>query len=430
MERINVASVYAAFLGLDWADGEHLVALQITSAVSDNTNTVESIRIKQTAEEVHGWIASLRERFGGRPVALAVEQNRGPIMHALMAYDFIVIYPINPKALARYRDALRCSGAKDDPADAELLLHFLRAHIGKLRGWVPDDELTRELRLMVEFRRKEVDAGTRLCNRLISCLKQYFPQAFDLVSDLKSLMACEFLSKWPTLADLQKIKSTIIRGFYNRHNVRSKDLLNRRLEMIKTARVLTADPAIVGAYSFQVKALVRNLEQVICNIQGYDKRIDELFQRHPDRQLYETLPGVGPVFASRLAAAWGTDRERYSSAKEVQMFVGTAPVTIQSGKSSIRRRRLARPRFVHQTHLEFAALTLKESRWAKAYYDDKKPRLGHYGALRSLAYKWDRIIFRCWKDNTPYEEEKYIQSLIKHGSRFAKILNLQEATQK
>ncbi|MBZ5625437.1 MAG: hypothetical protein LAQ69_43090, partial [Acidobacteriia bacterium] len=36
--------------------------------------------------------------------------------------------------------------------------------------------------------------------------------------------------------------------------------------------------------------------------------------------------------------------------------------------------------------------------------------------VRALAYKWIRIIFRCWKDNKPYDEQTYLQSLHKRNS--------------
>ena len=99
-----------------------------------------------------------QERFEGRKVGIAIEQSRGPVVYALMAYDFLVLYPINPKTLARFREALRPSKAKDDPTDAELLLELVTKHRDKLKAWKPDDERSRELRMLVEYRR---DAGRR-----------------------------------------------------------------------------------------------------------------------------------------------------------------------------------------------------------------------------------------------------------------------------
>src|SRR5215813_1283310 len=69
--------------------------------------------------------------------------------------------------------------------------------------------------------------------------------------------------------------------------------------------------------------------------------------------------------------------------------------------------------FLRQTFHEFATHSIRRSEWARAYYehlrgDEKK---SHHAAVRALAYKWIRIIFRCWKDGKPYDERVYLDSL-------------------
>jgi len=71
--------------------------------------------LEQKPEALHEWIAQLRDRFQKGRVAVAIEQRKGAVIHALMMYDFLILYPINPKALARYREAFQTSGAKDIP---------------------------------------------------------------------------------------------------------------------------------------------------------------------------------------------------------------------------------------------------------------------------------------------------------------------------
>src|SRR5262245_28141763 len=110
----------AAYVGLDWADRRHVICLKATGSPD-----FESCQLEQKPDVIHDWVAQLRVRFEGCPVGIAIEQSRGAVIHALMLYDFLVLYPINPKALARYREAFRASGAKDDPSDAELLLDLL-----------------------------------------------------------------------------------------------------------------------------------------------------------------------------------------------------------------------------------------------------------------------------------------------------------------
>src|SRR5215207_6394693 len=94
-----------------------------------------------------------------------------------MSYEFLVLYPVNPKGLARYREAFYVSGAKDDPVDSDLLLELVTLHRSKLRAWRPDDELTRTITLLVQYRRDLVDTRTALTHRLTALLKLNFPQA-------------------------------------------------------------------------------------------------------------------------------------------------------------------------------------------------------------------------------------------------------------
>ncbi len=65
----------------------------------------------------------------------------------------------------------------------------------------------------------------------------------------------------------------------------------------------------------------------------YRKRIEELFARHPDHDLFGSLPGAGPKIAPRLFSEMGDDRERFAGEfQNLQCLAGTAPVTKRSGK--------------------------------------------------------------------------------------------------
>jgi hypothetical protein len=122
-----------------------------------------------------------------------------------------------------------------------------------------------------------------------------------------------------------------------------------------------------------------------------------------------------------LAAAFGTDRSRWQSATELQSHSGIAPVTERSGKALWVHHRLACPKFIKQTFHEFADQSILFSQWARAYYDQQRGRGNdHHAALRALAYKRIRILFRCWRDRKPYDEATYMDALRRHGSSLVK----------
>ena len=142
-----------------------------------------------------------------------------------------------------------------------------------------------------------------------------------------------------------------------------------------------------------------------------------------DSLLFAGLPGAGPVCRPRLIAAFGSRRERYHSAAELQSYSGIAPVTEQSGHTQWIHFRRACPKFLRQTFHEFAGHSVRRSAWARAYYDLQiHKNKGHHAAVRALAAKWIRILFRCWKDRTPYDEQTYLLSLAKHHSPLQGLL--------
>jgi transposase len=305
-----------AYIGLDWADQAHVISLR-----SAGSNKVERYKLTHTPEALTEWVSDLQQRFPGQRVAVALEQSRGAVVHALMGYDFLVLYPVNPKTLAKYREAFSPSGAKDDPTDGDLLLELVTLHRDKLRAWVPDDEQTRTITLLVEYRRQLVASQTRLSNRLTSLLKLYYPQALGWAGELTTVQACDFLQHWPTLAQVQQVTSTKLRKFYIAHGCRKPEVIEQRLQEIKVGQPLTRDGAVLTASVAMVQATISQLRPVLEAIAGMDKQITGLFAQHPDHDLFSSFPGAGPVFAPRLLAAMGADRGRFEAASEVRCVV-------------------------------------------------------------------------------------------------------------
>jgi Transposase len=270
MENPAAIPDIVAWVGLDWADQRHEICLQAA-----DSPRAESLTVEQKPEALHAWVAELRARFPQGKIALALEQSRGAVIYALMNYDFLLLYPIPPKSLARYREAFYVSGAKSDPGDAALLLELVRIHRDRLRAWQPDDELTRQLRLLTEFRRKTVDERTRLTNELNDRLKSYFPQARSWAGDLRSPSACEFLRTWPTLEAIQRASRTELQQFYHDHRRLSAEEREKLFIQIDQAQPLTRDRALVEASALMAQALAEQLATVLAVIDRIEGRAAE-----------------------------------------------------------------------------------------------------------------------------------------------------------
>jgi transposase len=303
-------------------------------------------------------------------------------------------------------------------------------HQDRLRPWHPDDPRTRALARLVQARREAVDLRTRLTQQLRAELKGYFPQALEWTgSDLAHALATKFLLKWPSLGAVQRARSHTVRKFYYAHNCRRGDLIEKRLGGIRTATALTTDSAIIEPSILKVQMLARQIEALRPSIDRYEKEIARRFAGQDDAHLFESLPGAGEHLVPRLLVAFGTDRDRFDRATEIQQLTGIAPVTERSGKRTWVHWRWSASTFVRQSFHEFARLSIHHSEWARAYYELQRQRgKGHHAALRALAFKWLRILFRCWKDRVPYDEARYLRALRKRGSPLADRIELARVT--
>ena len=302
-------------------------------------------------------------------------------------------------------------------------LEILTKHLQLLKPLKPDTEQTRLLGRLVQDRRKAVDLRTSHIQALLAGLKEYFPQAIELCNgNLTSRLAADLLMKWPTLEAFQQAKPSTIKRFYYGHNIRSPQLIEKVLSLAASAKALTTDPAIVesGRPLSQMHAqLIQTLNPVIDD---YEQRIEKVFHDHPEFFLFSNLPGAGAAMAPRLLSFFGTDRSRYQKAENAQTFCGISPVTKSSGKSRVVYFRRACPQFQRQTFHEFARLSVATCQWARNYVDYYTAKGKKYNTIiRALAFKWIRILFRCWKDRTPYDDNKYMEILKKRASIFATL---------
>ena len=290
------------------------------------------------------------------------------------------------------------SGAKNDPNDAELLARFLQDHPDKVRAWHPDDPVTRGLRMMTEQRRKWVEERVALTNELQQRLKEAYVLAFDFCgSDLSSESFLALLEKFPSQRELQRASpKQLERWLPKRRRVAddppAEELLRQRIAVIRKAKPITTDAPVLDHARLVVANLVIMIRALNRSIAECKRTIDELFAQHPDAELFASFPGAGDALAPRLAAAYGTDRDKIEEAQDMQQYSGIAPVTRTSGKSTVVHMRWACPKFLRQTFHEVAHHSTIKSAWAQAYVAMRKS-YGHpyQEIIRGLAFKWQRI---------------------------------------
>ena len=410
------ASGFAAFVGIDWADRKHDVCLQVPG-----TDVVEASVVEHRPKAIEEWAHRLRERFAGQRIAVCLELSHGPIVSALLEHDIFVIYPVNPSTLAKYRRAFTPSRAKDDPTDAAIALELLRCHRDKLKPLRHESPNMRALRRLVEARRDLVQDRVRITNRLTFTLKAYFPQVLEWFRDKETDVFAAFLERWPSLPDAQRARRDTIVDFFHAHSVRRASVIERRLEAIKSERPLTSDAAVIEPARLLVEVLLPQLRAVSAGIQRLDHEIARRCQQLPDYFLFADLPGAGPSFphvSSPLSANNVTASPTHPPSRSTpesppsQNAAETSTGSTGAGRAQPSCDRPSSNGSPAPSRTRSGLFLLREAPGQGA---------SHNATIRALAFKWIRVLFRCWVDRTPYNESRYLAALQKRQSPLLKF---------
>ena len=415
-------SEFTHFAGFDWADDHHDVVL-----IDRQGSIIDQWTFDHTVE---GWTECRRKLAAyGAKLAIALETSRGLAIDELLRGE-ITLYPVQPVAASRLRDRKAPSGAKNDRLDAWALAEGLRLDGHTWRPLAPEDPITLELRLLCRDEVALIQQRTLLVNQLQAALKEYYPTAIEAFDDWTTPSTWEFVLEFPTPEQLAKAGQRRWEKFLHTHKLWRPQTSQRRLDAFAKALEWKPSTAVVAAKSRLATSLVSLLHRLQTELDHYRTRIEELFASHPDHHLFGSLPGAGPTLAPRLLGELGQDRSRFDSPQSLQCFAGTAPVSFQSGKiHRVRIRRQCNRYLRHALHL-FARCSLPKSAWAEAYYQSLRARgKTHACSLRCLAQRWLEILWKMWQDRRPYDAEKHLANLKKHGSlTLAAILNPSPAT--
>jgi len=402
------------FAGVDWGDKKHSVCV-----VDEKGETAAAFDVRHAPDDLDMMVGRLKtfEPLAG----ICVETSSGLLINALVSAG-IPVFPVNPKVAKAWRDGWSAGGSKTDPTDAWMLAHGLREHHVKMRALPRDSALARELAILCADEKSLIQQRTALVNSLISALKTYYPQALDWFSDWTRPAAHDFIIIFPTPASLGAASKKRLAGFLKTHNI---GLSPKWLDRIAQTRrgagpAWPRDTAVCAAKSLLAVSLAKELRALDAALAEYRKRIAELFDSHPDADIFSSLPGAGDKLAPRLLSAFGDDRAKFQSARSVQQLSGVVPVRFESGKLRFDKFRYACNKDFRDALTSFAFHSIPRCPWAKAFYNNAIAKgQSHFLALRNLAAKWLTIIFRMWIDRVPYDEGVFIHSLMQHGSPLA-----------
>jgi transposase len=408
------------YVGIDWADDHHDVAI-----TDDSAQTLSTFQISHDSSGFALLQAKL-ESFHQPPdqILVALETNRGLLVHELLRSGYSV-YAINPKAVNRYKDRYVLSKAKSDPLDALALAHLLRTDRHRFKILKPFPEDYRLLDRLCQDLRKLVDEKSRISNQITSVLKEFYPQALQLIS-VDSQIGIAFLCAFPDPQALSTCKKKTFETFFKKHHYSRPQKVEELWKVVQSP-ALQSDPVVLKAGRFRLLALLDQLVPLREHLLRYEKEVKAILDKLPEAKSISSLPGVGNRLAPELTAALGpkvSDSEtRFQSAEEIMRLSGCVPVTRQSGKWRTVSLRYACVKSLRRTFRDWAFASLSQSIWARAYYDFcKTMNMPHSTILRNLGKKWARILFAIWAKGITYDEALHIQSLKNHNVRWALAL--------
>lgn len=396
------------FVGFDWASDHHDVVI-----VDRPGAIVEDFRFDDTAE---GWKQFAQKLSRYPQAAVAIETSSGMAVERLMDGG-LAVYPVNPFSAKRFRERKAPSGTKSDQFDAWCLADALRMEGQTWRALKPNDPLTAELRMLCRDEIALTEQRTALVCQLRAALKEYYPTALEAFDDWTVPSSWAFIEVFPTPAALVQAGKRKWEKFLHTHKLYRPTTYEHRLSLFAQAQTFCGNPATVKAKCLLAAALAAQLRVLQSHLNKFRERIQELFDQHPDHELFGSLPGAGAKLAPRLLAELGDDRARFDSHEALQCFVGTAPVTYQSGKVKKAYIRLACHKILRHTVHLWVNLSRDQCPWAQAYYQKKREQgQTHACALRCLGQRWLKILWKMWQTRQPYDPELHQRNQVKHGS--------------
>ncbi len=394
------------FCGIDWAEDHHDIAL-----VDRDGKLLARRRIGDDAAGLARLLELLAEHgdSAGDLIPVAIETPRGLLVACLRAAGR-KIYPINPMAVARYRDRHSVAGKKSDHGDSVVLANVLRTDIGMHRPLPDDSELAQAIAVLARAQQDAVWDRTTAHNKLRSHLREYFPGFLAAFADARGGIARPearaVLAAAPTPAAAAALTLTQLRALLKKAG-RSRGIDTEATRLRDAFRVpQMRQPRLVeDAMGRQAIALLRQLDAACASATDLERAVTESFNQHPDAGIITSFPGLGPLTGARVLAEIGDDRSRFQDARGLKAYAGAAPITRASGKTkSVTHRRVKNNR-LNAAGYTWAFSALTASPGARAHYDRRKDAGDrHAAAQRNLFGRLLGCLHRCLATGQHYDE--------------------------
>ncbi len=386
--------------GIDWSERHHDVAI-----VNQDGAMVARARVSHNITGF-GQLVELLAEHAAEPtsIEIAIESDKGLLVAALRAAGFVV-FAINPRAVARYRERYGQAGGKSDPGDAVVLANILRTDRHAHRRLPADSDLASAVKAAARQHQEAIWARQQTMSRLRALLHDYYPQALVAFPNLAHRAAGVVLHAAPTPQAAQRLTPRRVVALLKQAGRRNDEGLAERISTTLRAPALRQPGPVEHALGVAAAGLIGIISAMSRAIDALEAELAALFDQHAQAAIITSMPGLGPVLGARVLGELGDDPHRFDDVCGIRSFAGTAPITRASGRSRIvSSRRICNRRLGDACHWwAFAALT--KSPGARAHYDRRRAAGdAHNAALRNLANKLLGKLWHCLRHNLRYDE--------------------------
>lgn len=300
----------------------------------------------------------------GAPVTAAFEATGN--YHRPLAFRLIEagvsLRLVSSVALARTREAMHNSWDKNDPKDAQVILHMLKIGVTQIYA----DPLVTGINDIQELSKThEVisKAKTELWHRLLThYLPLYFPEAARFAGNSRSDWFLAFLEAFPTPASItMRSKEAFIDAAWS---VVGKKVSKAMLlgDIYETAAYSMGLPVSLDSSAIAMFRLVlAEGRSLIRQRDLIESQAHAALADNSDYQRLRQIPGIGPITALTVLAEAG-DLRRFGHHRQFLKFCGLDLATYQSGQ------------FRGQTKLsKFGNARLRRAFWVAAQVAIRQP---------------------------------------------------------
>ena len=381
--------------GVDVGKGHHWVCL-----IDEAGATLWSAKVVNDESAILEAIAAVLGRAEQVLWAVDITGTAAGLLLALLAVHGQQVRYVPGRTVNRMSGAYR-GEAKTDARDAYVIAETVR-HRGDLQEVEVPAALVTELRLLVAHRTDLVTDRVRMVNRLRDVLSGYFPaleRAFDYAHSRGALI---LLTGYQTPAAIRARGHSRLLAWLAKRKVRSADQI--AADALAAAKAQhTSVPGQDVAASI-VADLASQILATDARISDLEARIATTFRAHPQAEIIESLPGMGPILGAELIAAAG-DLNGYANAGRLASAAGLVPVPRDSGRRTGNMHRPMRysRKLRRVFYLSAQASMMREGPNRDFYLKKRGEGLKHVQAIIALARRRVDVLWALLRDNRVFQ---------------------------